>query len=64
MPHGSTAADSADTGTANPEDPQSFQTQGSSPRFELSWTISLFGTAVGAGVLFLPINAGLGGIWP
>ncbi|ROS04974.1 serine transporter [Sinobacterium caligoides] len=29
-----------------------------------SWLLSLFGTAVGAGVLFLPINAGLGGIWP
>ena len=25
---------------------------------------SLFGTAVGAGILFLPINAGLGGFWP
>ena len=33
-------------------------------RFEMNWTISLFGTAVGAGVLFLPINAGLGGLWP
>ncbi|MBB4735149.1 HAAAP family serine/threonine permease [Micrococcus cohnii] len=32
--------------------------------FERSWVISLFGTAVGAGVLFLPINAGLGGVWP
>ena len=30
-------------------------------RFETNWAISLFGTAVGAGVLFLPINAGLGG---
>lgn len=30
----------------------------------LSWTISLFGTAVGAGVLFLPINAGAQGMWP
>ncbi|OKL53515.1 HAAAP family serine/threonine permease [Bowdeniella nasicola] len=29
-----------------------------------SWVISLFGTAVGAGVLFLPINAGAGGVWP
>ncbi|CAJ1891905.1 Threonine/serine transporter TdcC [Aeromonas salmonicida] len=28
------------------------------------WVISLFGTAVGAGILFLPINLGLGGIWP
>lgn len=32
--------------------------------FDSSWTIGLFGTAVGAGVLFLPINAGLGGMWP
>lgn len=36
-----------------------------SPRaVDLSWVISLFGTAVGAGVLFLPINAGAGGLWP
>lgn len=33
-------------------------------RFDSSWTISLFGTAVGAGILFLPMNAGLGGLWP
>ncbi|UXI04636.1 aromatic amino acid transport family protein [Photobacterium sp. TY1-4] len=26
--------------------------------------LSLFGTAIGAGILFLPINLGLGGIWP
>lgn len=31
---------------------------------DTTWTLSLFGTAVGAGVLFLPINAGLGGVWP
>jgi serine transporter len=28
------------------------------------WMLSLYGTAVGAGTLFLPINAGLNGIWP
>jgi serine transporter len=28
------------------------------------WTWNLFATAVGAGVLFLPINAGINGIWP
>lgn len=28
------------------------------------WMLGLFGTAIGAGVLFLPINAGIGGIWP
>lgn len=27
-------------------------------RFDTSWLISLFGTAVGAGILFLPIKAG------
>ncbi|WP_229667059.1 HAAAP family serine/threonine permease [Micrococcus flavus] len=32
--------------------------------FERHWMVSLVGTAVGAGVLFLPINAGMGGIWP
>ncbi len=26
------------------------------------WVLGLFGTAIGAGVLFLPINAGIGGI--
>ncbi|GAA4119095.1 HAAAP family serine/threonine permease [Enteractinococcus coprophilus] len=33
-------------------------------QFENSWAISLFGTAVGAGILFLPMNAGAGGLWP
>ena len=28
------------------------------------WMLSLFGTAIGAGVRFLPINAGIGGIIP
>ncbi|UTV28358.1 aromatic amino acid transport family protein [Photobacterium atrarenae] len=31
---------------------------------DTSWTLSLFGTAVGAGILFLPINIGVGGFWP
>nr|WP_108651843.1 serine/threonine transporter [Dongshaea marina] len=26
--------------------------------------LGLYGTAIGAGVLFLPINAGIGGLWP
>ncbi len=30
----------------------------------LSWSLALFGTAVGAGVLFLPIQVGQGGFWP
>lgn len=29
-----------------------------------TWAITLFGTAVGAGVLFLPIDAGSFGFWP
>ncbi len=33
-------------------------------RYDTVWMLSLFGTAVGAGVLFLPINAGIGGFWP
>ncbi|OOS01728.1 serine transporter [Canicola haemoglobinophilus] len=33
-------------------------------KFDLIWSLNLFGTAVGAGVLFLPINAGKGGFWP
>lgn len=28
------------------------------------WMLSLYGTAIGAGVLFLPINAGIGGLIP
>ena len=28
------------------------------------WLLSLYGTAIGAGTLFLPIDAGLNGIWP
>ncbi len=34
------------------------------PTTILLWCLSLFGTAVGAGVLFLPIKAGAGGFWP
>ncbi|MGF1873459.1 MULTISPECIES: aromatic amino acid transport family protein [Photobacterium] len=33
-------------------------------RHDTSWMLSLFGTAVGAGILFLPINIGAGGFWP
>lgn len=31
---------------------------------DTKWVLGLFGTAVGAGILFLPINAGAGGFWP
>lgn len=33
-------------------------------KFDIIWALNLFGTAVGAGVLFLPINAGMAGFWP
>ncbi|MDA3967140.1 MULTISPECIES: aromatic amino acid transport family protein [Helicobacter] len=33
-------------------------------KFDNRWMLSLFGTAVGAGILFLPIRAGTGGFWP
>ncbi|EHT9079975.1 HAAAP family serine/threonine permease [Campylobacter coli] len=33
-------------------------------RYDTRWVLSLFGTAVGAGILFLPIKAGVGGFWP
>lgn len=33
-------------------------------KFDTTWMLSLFGTAVGAGILFLPIRAGTGGFWP
>lgn len=28
------------------------------------WMLSLYGTAIGAGTLFLPIDAGINGLWP
>ena len=28
------------------------------------WMLGLYGTAIGAGILFLPINAGIGGLLP
>lgn len=31
---------------------------------DTAWMLSLYGTAIGAGVLFLPINAGAGGLLP
>lgn len=40
---------------------------GEAPRWRKSdtvWMLGLYGTAIGAGVLFLPINAGTGGLLP
>lgn len=31
---------------------------------DIMWMLGLYGTAIGAGVLFLPINAGIGGLIP
>ncbi|MDP0589334.1 MAG: aromatic amino acid transport family protein [Candidatus Endonucleobacter bathymodioli] len=41
------------------------QVNGSLPwtHTDTKWSLSIFGAAVGAGILFLPINAGIGGIW-
>ncbi|MDP9526925.1 serine/threonine transporter [Pseudomonas protegens] len=33
-------------------------------KHDTTWMLSLYGTAIGAGTLFLPINAGVGGFWP
>ncbi|MCO8163096.1 HAAAP family serine/threonine permease [Pseudomonas sp. 21LCFQ010] len=33
-------------------------------RNDTTWMLGLFGTAIGAGTLFLPISAGIGGFWP
>ncbi|MDN6273111.1 MAG: septum formation initiator, partial [Corynebacterium casei] len=40
------------------------ETKGTKGSVNRSWTITLFGTAVGAGILFLPISAGSFGFWP
>ena len=33
-------------------------------KHDSTWMLGLYGTAIGAGTLFLPINAGVGGFWP
>ncbi|MBQ9273623.1 MAG: HAAAP family serine/threonine permease [Succinivibrio sp.] len=33
-------------------------------KFNLSWIVNLFGTAIGAGILYLPLTAGAAGMWP
>jgi serine transporter len=38
--------------------------QAGTTQHDVEWLLTLFGTAIGAGILFLPIQAGLGGIWP
>ncbi|SNV16783.1 Serine transporter [Dermatophilus congolensis] len=56
-------ATSGPVGQETTKEPEIFDT----PRWnkhDTSWVISLFGTAVGAGILFLPIRAGAAGLWP
>ncbi|TCZ77080.1 septum formation initiator [Paenibacillus albiflavus] len=51
-----TAENTAGTNEKYP-DPKKWHKQ------DTTWALSLFGTAIGAGVLFLPINAGAGGLF-
>lgn len=61
----SSATDTSASVPPGASDPSSTPTTTKGSRAQdFSWVISLFGTAVGAGILFLPINAGAGGIWP
>ena len=55
-----------DRGNAQVSDTQNTLTAKASPwtSYDTQWVLSLFGTAVGAGILFLPINLGIGGIVP
>ncbi|WP_038603908.1 SLC5/6 family protein [Corynebacterium atypicum] len=50
-----------ETGLTEPVDPAAVPAWNKN---DTLWMLSLFGTAIGAGVLFLPINAGIGGIIP
>src|SRR5690625_1577527 len=61
MAHEPTDSESGVNDHTQNEDGHAVRSRGA---FETSWALSLFGTAVGAGILFLPINAGSGGLWP
>ena len=58
-----TVTGAQDVAAAQEQEISSVQSRGWSKQ-DTTWVISLFGTAVGAGILFLPINAGMGGFWP
>lgn len=58
-----TVTGAQDVATSQEQGTRSIQSRGWTKQ-DTSWVISLFGTAVGAGILFLPINAGMGGFWP
>ncbi|MBK4714935.1 MULTISPECIES: HAAAP family serine/threonine permease [Tenebrionibacter/Tenebrionicola group] len=51
--------DTTQTGTI-----ASVETRSAWRRSDTIWMLGLYGTAIGAGVLFLPINAGVGGMIP
>lgn len=53
--------DSSQTAVLNPVAPQDASTW---RKTDTMWMLGLYGTAIGAGVLFLPINAGIGGLIP
>lgn len=57
-----TAAPAADeiASTASPVGRGGKKTEGTA----LGWVLALFGTAMGAGILFLPLQAGTFGFWP
>lgn len=44
--------------------PESADKTGTWRKTDTTWMLGLYGTAIGAGVLFLPINAGIGGLIP
>jgi len=56
------AAPAADetASTASPVGREGKKTEGTA----LGWVLALFGTAIGAGILFLPLQAGTFGFWP
>lgn len=44
--------------------PEEIQDASAWRKSDTMWMLGLYGTAIGAGVLFLPINAGIGGLIP
>lgn len=49
---------------ANSHSPQEVRQSSGWNSRDTGWMMNLFGTAIGAGILYLPISAGAGGIWP
>ncbi len=40
------------------------ETEKTNRQYNMTWILALYGTAIGAGSLFLPIIAGSSGLWP